>query len=84
MLLVVYGSLTLAIGAPFRPPGPMWALSVLWVCSHAAGFVASRVGRPICPSRGPFFCSAADCACFWPSPSSLRSCHVTLQLCSRP
>ena len=54
MLLVVYGSLTLAIGAPFRPPGPMWALSVLWVCSHAAAFVASRVGRPMSPRRGPF------------------------------
>ena len=51
MLLVVYGSLTLAIGSSFRPPGPMWALSVLWVCSYAAGFVASRVGCFICLYR---------------------------------
>lgn len=42
-MLTIYGALLAAIGTDARLPGPVWAVSVVWICAQAAGFAAAKV-----------------------------------------
>ncbi|KAK9828918.1 hypothetical protein WJX72_002778 [[Myrmecia] bisecta] len=47
LLLVCYGGLFLVFGRTFLPlQGHMWAVSLIWICSHVGGYLTTKVGLP--------------------------------------
>ena len=41
--LALYAGLYLAIGGPFLPSGPAWAIIFIWFCAFVLGNVVDRV-----------------------------------------
>ncbi len=60
--LTAYAALYMAVGGPFKPAGPMWALCMLWVTSHVGGYISAEVSTAHAQASMGTCCRASSCS----------------------